>query len=237
MAIDVFAKKWGSAPGLSDGAITGHPLCPNFGFVCNDGLVRDIVRNVQATWAAGDWAPTTSRGYPTKGRKHTATSDTTTLGLTALLLPLANCTLVLGYQKTDGTNRNSAAIGNNSGVNAGECDCLIPFGDGTVYWDWGGSAGGQRVSVAGLTFGDDVWVFTVGPREQAIYQNGISRASNGNNATRTDQAADTLLFGKLGATTSDLALYKFLWIYHRQLSVREIVDISAQPYQWVSPRP
>lgn len=237
MAIDVFAKRWGVIPPVSARAVQGHSLCPRHGFVF-DGAIVDLVRNVRGTFNAGAWPSGGARRYVGKTRQHTATTDADPLGLDGLLLPTSGCTIVVGQEKTDATNRSSVSFGNETTTTAQFCAAYIPYTDGVVYWDFGGEVGAARVSASGLTFGDDVWVFTVGPREQAIYQNGVSRVSAAQNPSRSQGSVNFQLGRhKAGALASDLVKYKFFWIYHRQLTEREITEISVKPFCWVDPRP
>lgn len=236
MAIDVFTKAWAGAPTIGSSPITGHPLCPQFGFLF-DGVIQDIVRGargVSSGATAGLWTTNSAKGYPGKSREHSATTDRDDLGLDTLLLPLRNASFVLGYQKTDAVNRGSTAFGTQTGT-TNTCDAYIPFSDAITYWDFGGTGGGNRISVGGLTFGDDIWAFTTGFRGMEIWQNGILRQSNANDSTRANTGS-TFSLGKNNSQTSDLARWKFLWVYHRQLTLKEIAEITRFPYRWVAPR-
>ena len=239
MAINTRIKRTGIIPGAGSLALPGHRLCPKYAFVFREG-VRDLVSQVQAPTTAATpgsilFSPTSARGIPGTAREHSATTDRTDLGLDTLLLPTGPVTIVLGWQKTDATNRNAATFGD-MGAAAGNCaDAYVPFSDGVVYFDWGGQTNGvTRVQVGSLTIGDDVWVFTVGAREMAIYQNGISRVSSAINPTRTQATAQWAL-GDRGAgsdVSSDLGKYKFVFIYHYQLRVEDIIEISHRPFCW-----
>jgi hypothetical protein len=150
------------------------------------------------------------------------------------------CTILLLYEKGDGSNRNAVAFGlNNNNVAAEQCTATLPFGDGVIYFDYGGSGEGtNRLSVGGLTFGADRMVFSTGPRGMEIWQNGLKRASNGANPTRT--AAPTVPF-VLGARSaqalfSDVAHYNLFCMWARQLTSDEILMVSGDPYMlWLRP--
>lgn len=160
-------------------------------------------------------------------RRHTTGTDTIDFG-SAAFLPASNCTWVLVYRKTDATLRGANALGTSSGATG--AGVFLPYLDGTVYWDWAGNAeGSTRVSVGGLTFGDDVWVFTTGPRGMEIWQNGIRRASNSATPTRTSTTASfgTGFYSSLG---SDLADYGGILIYDRQAAIGEIIALSIDPW-------
>jgi len=212
----------------------GHPLTPRYGFIM-DGSVADIVRNVRGILIAGTWAPNSARGYSGTARKHTATTDRVDIGLDSELLTTGPCSIVLGYQKTDAVARGSVAFGTTTGTTS-TCDAYVPFSDNVVYWDYGGTAGGStRLTASGLTFGDDIWAFTQGLRGAEIWQNGILRAANGSNNVRVN-AGTQFMLGKNNAGSgqlSDLALWKFFYIYHRQILRSEISDLVRTPYSWV----
>src|SRR5260370_1456226 len=66
------------------------------------------------------------------------------------------------------------------------CGAHVPYSDGTVYWDYGGNGGANRLTVAGLTFTTLVekWTFTAGPQGSAIWRDGIKLASQATALTR-----------------------------------------------------
>ncbi len=149
--------------------------------------------------------------------------------------PTTAATVILHYRKLDTTNRVSGAFGF-ANISAGIIlGCHLPMNDGVVYWDFGGNtAGVTRLSVGGLTFRDDVWAFTTGPRGMEIWQNGIKRASNGASPTRTNTAADWGLFS-YSTTTSDFAESGACLLYNRQLEVEAIQALTIDP--WTPFRP
>ena len=153
------------------------------------------------------------------------------------LLSTTAITVVLPYQKTDGVFRSSSAFGLNSVSSIFDglrVSCHLPFSDGVVYWDFGGVTAAGRTSVAGLTFGRDVWAFTAGPRRSEIWQNGERRAQNAN-ATPTRSAGSAVIW-RLGGVQasgifSDLADYFApIYIFNRQLSPAEIRQLALDPW-------
>lgn len=135
----------------------------------------------------------------------------------------ANCSIVLAWRKTDTTNRTGRALLTGSGTSL--LGLYLPYSDGTVYFDYGGTGSGTtRVSKSGLTFGDDLWVFTVGPRGMEIWQNGVRRASNTAKPTRTSSSARLNINGD---GSGDRADFGGLLVYKRQLAMHEIVAITA----------
>lgn len=171
-------------------------------------------------WNAGAYGPVLS---------HLEPSYRTLFGDSSFL-PTAACTVVMGYRKRDTTNRASAAFGVDA-TDAKRLQVHLPYSDGVVYWDFGGSASGSsRLSVSGLTFGNDLWAFTTGLRGMEIWQNGIRRANNAASPTRTASTEQWGL-GQAVATNSDRADYWYLSVYDRQLGTDEIASLQSDPWQ------
>lgn len=207
----------------------GHALAPDV-FCClvNDGGglgIADVVKGAQGVVTGGQWG-TTQSGLV---HSHTATSDKVLFGAGVLLNQVGASTMVMGYHKRDATNRSSGAFGSETvGARFG---CHLPFSDGTVYWDHAGStAGTNRLTAPGLTFGDDIWVLNAGARGMEIWQNGILRSSQAG-----WQAAigipGSFSFGNYANAGSDLGDYSFCYIYNRQLPQAACQEISRAPYQ------
>lgn len=108
----------------------------------------------------------------------------------------------------------------------------FPFSDGTLYWDFGGnSAGSSRLTAAGLTFGDDFWVFTAGVRGMEIWQNGIRRAQQGS-AVAWFGSSNPYLLGMHGtATNSDDAECSMFAVIGREWSPGEIEKWFENPWK------
>jgi len=242
MAIDIFTKAWSISPS-NVRPIYGHSLCPRFGFLFADGSINDIVRGVRGVLAgtpgATLWSSSAVKGHAGKTREHTATTDFDQLGLDTLLLPTQECTVVVGHQFTSTGQSNMVTFGVESSTLGVLCAGYLPFGDGNAYWDFGGETNGStRLQVAqGQDTNDNVWGVTTGPRGMEMWKNAVLIASNGANPTRSQGTTQVLLGRhKGGAITSDLTKYKFFYIYHRQLTAREISEITRSPFQWIAPR-
>ena len=150
-------------------------------------------------------------------------------------VPTTATTILLHQRKTDAVNRVSAAFGSTDVGNTNRCGGLIPWSDGTVYWDFGGPTEGiSRLSASGLTFGDDVWVFVVGSRGMEIWQNGTLVGSHGNSATRIVGSGNWGL-GHHDARGNDLVEYGFFALWERELSHSEIRLASNNPFGMITP--
>lgn len=155
-------------------------------------------------------------------------------GDASLFVPVSNATFVVQQRKQDSTNRNSLAfVAQNSATNQ-RCSCHLPFGDGKVYFDFGGASDGStRLNVAGLTFGKDTFALTTGPRGMEIWQNGILRASNAGNPTRSVATGNFVLGGGSldgGGVGCDEVAYSLFLMYNRQLSLAECQQVTTLPY-------
>lgn len=66
------------------------------------------------------------------------------------------------------------------------CGAHVPYSDGTVYWDYGGAGGANRLFVSGLTFTTKVekWTFCAGSRGSSIWRDGIRVANQTTALTR-----------------------------------------------------
>ena len=143
-------------------------------------------------------------------------------------------TVALHYRKTDSTNRSSSGFGVADPSYPYRFHAHLPDSDGTVYFDYRGTnIPLNRVTAAGLTFGNDIWIFS-GGSELRIYQNGILRGNSGTpNETRSASAADLVLFG--GTSNTDLAESAWFSLYQRELSAAEALWLSTEPYAMFRP--
>jgi hypothetical protein len=191
------------------------------------GPPRDALNRLAATLASSDWGS----GAQGPVIVHDATTDRTELAAnSSTLLPTGDVTIVLGSRKTDGTNRDSGAFGVDTATAAEYCAVKLPAADGTVYWDYGGvTAGTTRLTAAGLSFGDDTFGFTVGPRGMEIWQNGVLRASNAANPTRTATSAAFKLGLYDSALGGDLAAYNCIYVFAVQLSQDDLALLTSDP--------
>lgn len=172
--------------------------------------------------------------------RHSATTDITNLVEAAdfpRVIPASGGhTFMFAYRKTDATLRASTAFG--SQVNSGTSwyEALLPYSDANIYWRYGGTTEGTSqltVASGGLTFGDDIWTFTTGPRGMEIWQNGILRGSNSGNATLDNTSSSPLLrfpAGHAGAA-SDLCDIGLIMSWRRQIPKSVIRELAVNPWQ------
>jgi len=180
----------------------------------------------------------TNGSYNNADLYHTSTSHFTEIEQTTdSILPKGKVSILIGYNKSDTTNRDSAAFGLPGAQTTARCVVHLPYSDGVCYWDFGGQISGtNRLSVASLNISNDNWAFISSPSSKMeIWQNGILKASNTGGRTRTTGTTKFTL-GKAEIAISDLASYKYIYIFNNVLSDLEIKDINTYPYQLLKPR-
>ena len=157
------------------------------------------------------------------------TAEKMVFGPADKILPLSNCTIVLGLRKTDATNRDSAAFGVDVGTNTPRCEAAIPKADGDVQFIWKNGAG-SNLLVSDLTFGDDVWGFTTGARGMEIWQNGYLRTSSATNLTRVSTSEDFTWGEGKYSDLADLVEYTHMLIWKHQMNKSQMVELTGDHY-------
>jgi len=117
--------------------------------------------------------------------------------------------------------------------------CYNPYSNGTVYFDYGGTGSGHRIS---FSLGDNLnyekWVFRAGPRGLAIWVDGVRRAEyTAAAASRTATTAINFFpydTQNTGGVVFPLDYYQFL-ICESEWSDSQIISWSADPYQFLIP--
>lgn len=226
--------------------LNGRPI--SRGLVCaiifNGGTAYHDSANVARDFFYFSSLTSTAQGVNKWGRYLELTSAGTSEAIISAnsrseWVPASNVTVSICYQKSDGTNRASQLCGVDVGLSGAAyyMNMHVPYSDGVVYWDLGGTGGANRCSVGGLTFGADHFVFTSGTRGMEIWQNGILRASNANNPTRSVDVTHPYKFGGMNTQISDLVKLNMHCMWKRQLSLREIYELNTDPYApWRAPR-
>lgn len=152
----------------------------------------------------------------------------------ALGLETGGGTFFILYEKNDGTNRGSGLFGIDGGDDNRRSGVLGPWSDGTVYWDFGGSSGSNRLTSSGQTFERALWVFTAGPRGMEIWKNGLLLSSSATAVTRVSSASPFALGNHSGVLGDDVT-YHFFAAFNRQLEQSETIAFSADPFAIVRP--
>ena len=156
------------------------------------------------------------------------------------IVPTTQVTVLVIREKTDTTSRASAlfGVGDDSAPGASRCGAHVPWSDGTVYWDFGGQSGANRLSVASLSFtGVEHWAFTAGRMGMRIYQNGLQRASSATAVTRTADSALAFRIGTgNGTASSDFQKIYFFALLNEEWTHGQVLEWIANPYMLLQPQ-
>ncbi len=238
---------WGnSQPPAGVALDRGHPwaqhlqhLWPfNDGGAGAGGTTQDVAAGAVGQFKSG--AVWRRGGHGTGAYCEIGTNNQVLLGTTdGLQLPTHDCTILLGQTKLDpATLAPSFSFAVDDGGDATlRLNAQLPWSDGVTSFDFGGaSEGTTRLSVSGLTYGDDFWAFTAGPRGMEIWQNSILRASNAGNPTRGTTSAPFALGAAIGkAVTADRVLAWYFAVFAKQLPKGTLAGLSALPFAMFAP--
>ncbi len=210
---------------------TDHPLALGLQFclVTNVGSgIPTLIKPVVTAVVGG--APVWSSNQQGPAYQFPTTSDylqvANALSSTALLTAGTVCVI---RRKLDTTARNASLFGYDGGSADTLLSGLVPYGDGTVYWDFGNFAT-NRLTVAGLTFTTSIerWVFTGGPQGSTIWRNGLKLASQGTAVTRSPVGtAFEINKGSVGSDVQEISLFQMI---DQQWSDQLCRWWSAEPY-------
>jgi len=153
-------------------------------------------------------------------------------------------TVCIIKRKFDTTARASTLFGVEGTAGIGpesRCGAHVPYSDGTVYWDYGGSGAPNRLTYGGYTITTNVekWVFTAGPQGSAIWKDGIKLASQSTALFRVVTTPGVFNVGTmllnagngLGAHGGgDLVEFNFVMFIADQWSDDKIEWWMAEPY-------
>lgn len=154
-------------------------------------------------------------------------------------MPTGACSIVLLHRKTDTTLRASAAFGMaGTGADVNRLGCHLPYSDGSLYFDYGGTIDGTtRLAIAGLTWDTNwhTWVFVTDPASggqgMRVYRDGMLVGSNTGTPTRTasGNVGFYLNFGNW-ASANDAAEFAYFAIYNRALRPNQVASVTADPF-------
>lgn len=160
--------------------------------------------------------------------------------LTADIIPTGQVTLAMVRQKPSTAITNAPSFG--VLLSGGSLDAVhragghLPFLDGTVYWDFGGFSGANRLTWGGYTpgTGTEIWVFVAGSLGSAIYFNGLLVASQGTGISRT-QTPDPVCFNTGNAVTTSNPNRALLWAaFDAQWTPSDVMSFAINPQQIIS---
>jgi hypothetical protein len=101
-----------------------------------------------------------------------------------------------------------------------------PWSDGNIYWDFGGSAAPNRLTVSGQSFALNAWnhmVFIAGAIGSQVWRNGLLIGSSSTAISRT-AGNDFFSIGKTGADRHSGQIDDFT-VYNTALTANEVREI------------
>lgn len=202
----------------------------------------EIVRNIGLGPEGAASITRNSEGYAGDSVDTTGGWRVLTIAQAAAWLPQAAVTVAAIRRNKDTTLRAGAFFGldlDGSELTS-RIGAHVPYSDGTVYWDFGGATGVNRLTWGGYTKATAIerWVFTGGPAGMFIYFNGVQVASSG---TAVSRAASTLSRFLLNAgqassfeqESEEINLFLLLPVQWGQAQVSEW---TARPYSIFLPQ-
>lgn len=161
-------------------------------------------------------------------------SNGTTGSGSDIWIPTTAATVCIIRRKTDSTNRAVAMIGvNNSAHDNREFTIYCPYSNGSVLFDFGGTASPNRLTVAGLSFSTVVperLILHAGPSGSAMWQNGIKVGSQSTAITRNGATVSSA-FEINGPFSGDNQEFYYLAFYNSQWPDNLCQWWSASPYE------
>lgn len=192
---------------------------------------RPTTPNVTPRWVTH--ARGVARAYP-------AAPQYDALGPNTLLrLPTTRATVLVIRRKLDTTARNSALFGHVSAIQTPRLGAHVPWSDGNVYWDFGGTGANQRLTWTGYTetTANESWCFVYGVT-QAIYLNGRQQASQAGGLTRVNDASTHYINTgnkTVHDTDSDLQEVVLFAILDAEWTASQVAQWTGAPYLFLRP--
>lgn len=158
-------------------------------------------------------------------------------------LPLANSmttsfTVLMIRRKTDATLRNSAHWGSSDvGNDTTRLAGYMPWSDGIVYLEFGGSSGNNQLSVSGLNVaGMQKWAFTGGTKGLQIYLDGALKGSKSTAITRVTSPDFSINGSVPSGHGGDLQDVYFFAALDAEWTPSMIAEWTVDPWLMFEPR-
>ena len=155
------------------------------------------------------------------------------------VLGTSECTIILVKSLYGSLTNGSTGIGYSGGA-SDRVNAHLPFGNGTVYWDYGNATEGSgRLSVSGQTWPLhqlDAFALVAGAsRGREIWRNGVLIASN---TSATASRASTTAALKCGPYAGFANQYTYLaGILNYAVDRAALAEITANPWQLLKASP
>jgi hypothetical protein len=150
-----------------------------------------------------------------------------------------NVTILIVRTVKDTTNRESSLFGSIA-TPGGRCGAHAPWSDGTIYFDFGGISGSNRLIWSGYTKDPTVlekWIFRAGDGGMQIWFNGELKAESTTPVTRSIVSDALLLSDGNGGSggTGDLFNVNLFALFPEEISDSECELLTRSPYQILKP--
>lgn len=218
-----------------------HPFARFHRFSCYalEGAFNKGTGGPVFLWGSSGPKTLTSSGTPSYGSNiggdalhFAATSDYWQINPgNADVFPATSITVAVIRRKLDTTARASTLFGTGGGA-GNECGTHCPYSDSTVYWDFGGFSGSNRLSVSisgSIVSTLETWVFRAGKLGSAIYRNGRVIASQSTAISRSQGALNVQINQGKGAGGDLQQINQFLCV-EAEWSDEMVAWWHAEPY-------
>lgn len=147
-------------------------------------------------------------------------------------LPTQRVTILAVRQKADTTGRTSALFGLNESTAGNRCGAHLPFNDGNIYFDFGGTSSPNRISAAfTATTEVEAWACIAGYNGSSIWRNGIVLVSQSTAITRSDSTESFLVNrGNGSGAGGDVQDLWFFAVLDAEWIPTQVVEWSANPW-------
>ena len=164
-------------------------------------------------------------------------------GAAGALIPTDQGTVAIIRRKTDTTNRASTLFGFRQAPTQNDnvrCGAHVPYSDGVVYWDFGGSGAPYRLTVSGLSFTTEVerWVFVAGSKGSSIWRNGKRLANQTSSVSRSAETSNWALNGGNGINDNqggDSQEIYYVAVLRAEWNQAQVLDWTANPFSLLAP--
>lgn len=122
-------------------------------------------------------------------------------------------TVIIVTQKNDTTNRAESIFSTQQANNATRFSVHTPYSDGTVYFDFGGTGGNNRITTSWTKDTNlHSWAFRAGPGGMSIWRDGTKQSGSHTNAVTRTTATDHYNFNTFFFGSGDKQKL-FFWCY------------------------
>lgn len=160
------------------------------------------------------------------------TNSNITIGLDTQIIPTDRITVLFIRRKTDATVRNVTLFGQSGSTASQRCGLHFPYGDGNIYFDFGGLSSPNRLTIGGQSWNTkpDMGAAVVGKQGMAVWRNGIKIGSSATVVTRSQGAGATLQINNGNSALGDLQEFYFFAVCKQEWSDEMIAWWMAEPY-------